>query len=372
MTPRPYALLAELTHACPLHCPYCSNPTHSSGAHTAELTTDEWRDVLQQAAAMGVLQVGFSGGEPLLRRDLEAIVASARAAGLYSNLITSGIGLTPARAIALREAGLDSIQLSFQADEPELADRIAGTRAHLLKIAAAAIIHDAGFPLTTNVVLHRHNLGRLNEIIAFIASLGARRVELANAQYYGWAWENRLHLLPTREQLATATETVRQARERYGSTLEILYVPADYFGTRPKPCLHGWGQSHLTVAPTGEVLPCPTAWSIKDLTFDSIRTHRLADIWASSDSFQRFRGTDWLPDPCHSCPERERDFGGCRCQAALYLSDAAQPDPVCTQSPHRSSIDAIIAESAATPAMLTACTPRQNPQAANPHHRSHC
>ncbi|MEQ1858721.1 MAG: pyrroloquinoline quinone biosynthesis protein PqqE [Chthoniobacteraceae bacterium] len=352
MTPRPYALLAELTHRCPLHCPYCSNPVKHS--QRDELSTSEWSDALAQAAAVGVVQVGFSGGEPLLRRDLAEIVASARAAGLYSNLITSGVGLGAERARSLRDAGLDSVQLSFQADDPALADAIAGTRAHAQKLNAAAAIRDAGLPLTANVVLHRHNIDRLAGIIDFIAALGARRVELANTQYYGWAWLNRAQLMPTREQVERAAAIAAAPRDG----LEIIYVPPDYYDDRPKPCLHGWGQSHLTIAPGGEVLPCPTAWSIPGLEFENVRARPLAEIWRDGASFNAFRGTAWMPEPCRSCPEHDRDFGGCRCQAALIAGDAAATDPVCGKSPLRAEVDRVLALVNESEPSLAACAPR--------------
>jgi pyrroloquinoline quinone biosynthesis protein E len=338
---RPYALLAELTYRCPLHCPYCSNPTrHPEGG---ELNTEEWRRVIREAAAIGVLQTGFSGGEPLLRSDLASLIAEARASGLYTNLITSGVGLDARRAAELRVAGLDSAQISFQADDAALADGIAGAHAHQRKLDAARIVREEGIALSVNVVLHRANLSRLREIIAFAASLGTTRLELANTQYYGWGFLNRAHLTPTRAQVDEARRIAGEEKQRHAGRMEIFYVLPDYYEQRPKPCMQGWGRRYLTVNPAGEVLPCPTASSIAGMRFDNAREHSIAWIWNESDSFNRFRGTDWMPEPCRSCPQREIDFGGCRCQAALLTGNAAATDPVCALSPDRQSIDDFLA-----------------------------
>jgi pyrroloquinoline quinone biosynthesis protein E len=355
---RPYALLAELTYRCPLHCPYCSNPTQKPAG--VELATAEWVRVIREAAELGVLQTGFSGGEPLQRPDLAPLVAAAREAGLYTNLITSGVGFDADRANELREAGLDSVQLSFQADEVGLADAIAGARAHERKLAAAGAARGAGIALSANVVLHRGNLSRLREIIAFIDKLGASRLELANTQYYGWAFLNRAQLLPTREQVVEAARIAGEEKQRLAGRMEIFYVLPDYYERRPKPCLNGWGQRYLTVNPVGQVLPCPTASSIPGLRFDDVRTHPLAWIWHESESFNRFRGTEWLPEPCHSCPQREVDFGGCRCQAALVAGDGAKTDPVCEFSPDRGRIDdALVAVNGSPEFAVAACVPRK-------------
>jgi pyrroloquinoline quinone biosynthesis protein E len=332
--PRPYGLLAELTHRCPLHCPYCSNPTELINRN-AELPTADWDRVLREAADLGVLHVGFSGGEPLLRTDLSELVSAARACGLYTNLITSSLGLNPARARELREAGLDSIQISFQSDEQPLADRIAGIAAHARKLEAARIAREADLPLTVNVVVHRGNIERLESIIALAVEVGAQRLELANTQYYGWAFKNRAQLLPSRNQVEKATQIAAAAKKRLFGKLEILFVIPDYYSDRPKPCMHGWGNRHLTVNPAGNVLPCPTAGEIRSLKFDNVRHHSLQWIWSESEAFNRFRGTEWMPDPCRSCQFREVDFGGCRCQAALLTGDAAVTDPACALSPFR-------------------------------------
>jgi len=336
-TPRPYGLLAELTHRCPLHCPYCSNPIQLA-AREDELTTSEWKRVLAESAELGVLHVGFSGGEPLQRSDLVELVAAARAAGLFSNLITSAIGLTERRAEELKSAGLDSIQISFQADETNLADQIAGASAHVRKLENAQIAWKLRLPLSLNVVLHRGNVERIDQIISLAERLHAERLELANTQYYGWAFRNRAALLPTREQLKEASKVASAASKRLFGKMEILYVLPDYYSDRPKPCMHGWGNRHITVNPTGRVLPCPTASEIPGLRFENVRDQPLAWIWNESEAFNRFRGTKWMPEPCRSCEFREVDFGGCRCQAALIAGDAAVTDPACSFSPHREKL----------------------------------
>jgi pyrroloquinoline quinone biosynthesis protein E len=339
--PRPYALLAEVTYRCPLHCPYCSNPTRLRSDR--ELSTDEWCRVIREAAELGVLQIGFSGGEPLARRDLAELIRTARGARLYTNLITSGVGFDDNRARELRDAGLDSVQLSFQSDHVDLADEIAGAHAHQRKLDAAAIIRAAGISLSLNFVIHRRNIDRLPQMIELTETLNAGRVELANVQFYGWAFLNRAALLPTWKQVARAREVASAAKARLAGKIDIFYVLPDYYETRPKPCLNGWGQRYLTVNPIGDVLPCPTASSaIPDLRFENVRERALDWIWRESESFNRFRGTEWMPEPCQSCPQREIDFGGCRCQAALLTGNAANTDPVCTLSPNRASVDAVL------------------------------
>jgi PqqA peptide cyclase len=377
-TPRPYALLAEITYRCPLHCPYCSNPVAASlreasrpsqggGYSNGELTTDEWRRVIREAAALGVLQIGFSGGEPLARRDLADLIRAAREANLYSNLITSGIGLDDERVFQLRDAGLDSVQLSFQSDEADLSDEIAGARAHQRKLDVAAKIRAAGICLSLNFVIHRQNIDRLPQMIELTETLGAERVELANAQFYGWAFLNRAALLPTREQVVRAREVATAAKARLAGRIDIFYVLPDYYETRPKPCLNGWGQRYLTVNPIGDVLPCPTASSaIPDLHFENVRARALDWIWRESESFNRFRGTEWMPEPCRSCPQREIDFGGCRCQAALLTGNAASTDPVCEFSPDRAIVDAVLHDANSISDDAREWTYRVNPKA------SHC
>src|SRR5262249_26847914 len=362
IAPRPYALLAEITYRCPLHCPYCSNPTQAR--NDGELATNEWARVIREAAALGVLQIGFSGGEPLVRRDLSDLVRAAREANLYTNLITSGIGLDDDRVRALRDAGLDSVQLSFQSDETELADEVAGARAHRHKLDVAAKIRAAGIPLSLNFVIHRRNVNRLPEIIELAESLQAERVELANVQFYGWASLNRAALLPTREQVGRAREIATAAKARFAGKIDIFYVLPDYYETRPKPCLNGWGQRYLTVNPVGDVLPCPTASSaIADLRLENVRTRELDWIWRKSESFNRFRGTEWMPEPCQSCPQREIDFGGCRCQAALLTGNAANTDPVCDLSPNRARVDAVLRDLNSSTDYAPRWTYRINPKA---------
>jgi pyrroloquinoline quinone biosynthesis protein E len=340
-TPRPFALLAEVTHRCPLHCPYCSNPVELA-ARENELSTEVWQRVLREAAAIGVLQVGFSGGEPLVRADLEQLVTTASDARMYTNLITSAIGLTESRARRLKDAGLDSIQISFQSDEATLADRIAGATTHASKVSAAQMIRDAGFPLTMNVVIHRENIERLSHIVALAEALHAERLELASTQYYGWAYLNRSALLPTRAQIDCATAIVTEAKQRLLGKIEILFVVPDYFADRPKACMHGWGNRHLTVNPVGNALPCPTAQHIPNLAFDNVKDRSVGWIWSHSESFNKFRGTDWLPQPCQGCEFREVDFGGCRCQAALIAGDATATDPACALSPHREKLERFV------------------------------
>jgi pyrroloquinoline quinone biosynthesis protein E len=282
---------------------------------------------------MGVLHVFFSGGEPLLRPDLVDLIRVGREVGLYSNLITSAHGASRDRLAALRDAGLDSVQISLQAAEAQLANRIAGAEAHERKLRAAAWVRELGLPLTINVVLHRENLNQLEAIIAMAERLGAQRLELANVQFYGWAFANREVLLPTAAQVREADQVASAARERLLGRMEILYVLPDYHGDRPKPCMQGWGARQLTIDPEGRVLPCPTAGAIPGMRFDSILEKPLAWIWAESEAFNRFRGTDWMPEPCRSCDQRTVDHGGCRCQAALLTGDPARTDPVCGLSP---------------------------------------
>jgi PqqA peptide cyclase len=358
----PFGLLAELTYGCPLHCPYCSNPLDLD-AYTEELTTAEWQRVLAEGRDLGVLQLHLSGGEPLLRRDLDCIVRTASDLGLYTNLITSGLGLTPRRAEQLRDAGLDHVQISVQADEPGLSDRIAGLPSFGRKIAAARLVKKLGWPLTLNVVLHRGNIDRIGGILDLAATLEADRVELANTQYYGWALRNRDGLLPSRAQLERAEAVVRATRARLRERMEIIYVLPDYYSQYPKPCMGGWGRRQLTVVPNGDVLPCPTAHTLP-LPRASVREHSLAWIWQRSALFQRFRGTDWMPEPCRSCDRRGLDFGGCRCQAFQLTGDAARTDPVCHLSPDHAVVAGAVRAAQATPRPREpALVPRPHPRA---------
>ena len=334
----PTTLLAELTHRCPLHCPYCSNPLELIRGE-AELSTDDWKRVFSQARELGVLQLGLSGGEPLLRKDLEELAAHARQQGLYSTLVTSGLGLTRSRAERLKDAGLEHIQISIQDSDPEIAERIAGVRSVRHKQAAAALVRELGFAFTINVVLHRANLDRIGEIIHMAAELGADRIELANTQYYGWGLQNRAALMPTREQVERSREIAEQAIQRYRGRMQITYVLPDYFEAYPKACYGGWGKVYLVVAPNGIVLPCHGATQITTLNFDNVRAHSLEWIWSESEAFRAYRGDAWMKEPCRSCPRKTVDFGGCRCQAFALTGDAANTDPVCTLTPLRRIID---------------------------------
>ena len=338
---RPLGLLAELTHRCALRCPYCSNPLDVA-AQRDELTLAEWCRVLDEARALGVLQVHLSGGEPLQRRDVLSIVAHARRLGCYTNLITNGLALTPTRAERLQAAGLDHVQISLQAADAPTADRLAGTPSFARKRAATQAVKAAGLPLTLNVVLHRLNLDQLPDILELAEQLGADRLELANTQYYGWALRNRAALLPTRSQVARAESVVHAARARHADTMEIIYVLPDYYERYPKPCMDGWGRQQLTVTPTGAVLPCPAAGQITDLAAESVRERSLAWIWDESPLFARFRGVEWMPDPCRSCARQLVDFGGCRCQAFQLTGDAAATDPVCVLSPHHALVEEVV------------------------------
>jgi pyrroloquinoline quinone biosynthesis protein E len=329
----PLALLAELTHRCPLQCPYCSNPLELERA-SAELDTVTWLRVLGEAAALGVLQVHFSGGEPTVRRDLPALVRRATEVGLYSNLITSGVMLDRGRFAQLVDSGLEHVQLSFQDTNDVNGDRVAGLAgAQATKRRFAAMVREAGLPLTVNAVVHRQNLQRLPLMIELAVTLGASRLEVAHVQYYGWALLNRAALMPSRAQLDDATATVEAARERLKGTLTIDYVIPDYYARRPKPCMAGWGRRFINVTPAGKVLPCHAAETLPDLAFPSVSQASLEDIWLHSEAFNRFRGTDWMPEPCRSCERREIDWGGCRCQAFALTGDAARTDPVCDLSP---------------------------------------
>ena len=337
--PTPLGLLAELTHRCPLGCPYCSNPLKLD-PRADELDTATWARVFREAAALGVLQVHLSGGEPAARRDLVALTAAARAAGLYANLITSAVGLTEKTLDALADAGLDHVQISIQDSVEASADRIAGyDGAFARKRALAAQVVRLKLPLTVNAVVHRANIERVGDLVELALSLGAARVEIAHVQYYGWALENRAALMPTAEQVKRAVGEVERLRERHRGRIVIDAVVPDYYAKYPKPCVGGWGRRSLNVTPAGRVLPCHAAETIPGLEFWSVREHSLADIWASSPAFRAFRGTDWMQEPCASCPRRYEDFGGCRCQAFALTGDARATDPVCHLSPKHGIVE---------------------------------
>jgi PqqA peptide cyclase len=338
---KPLGLLAELTHRCPLGCPYCSNPLALDG-RDEELDAATWARVFREAAGLGVLQVHLSGGEPAARRDLVEITASARAAGLYTNLITSGVGVTSKRLGELSDAGLDHVQVSIQDSDPKSADHIAGyDGAFKRKQELAAEVVKLKLPLTVNAVMHRANIDHVNEMVELALSLGAGRVEIAHVQYYGWGLKNRAMLMPTHEQVARAVRLVEELRTRHHGRIVIDAVMPDYYARYPKPCVGGWGRRSLNVTPSGKVLPCHAAESIPGLEFWNVREHALADIWIKSPAFNAFRGTDWMKEPCASCPRREQDFGGCRCQAFALTGDAAATDPVCHLSPHRAEVSAL-------------------------------
>jgi len=344
----PWALLAELTHACPLHCPYCSNPLELV-RRSRELSTEEWTDILRQAGELGVVHTHLSGGEPLLRPDLAAIVTAAESAGIYTQLVTSGVGLSAPRLSTLVSAGLRSVQLSVQHADPAASERIAGHRSFAAKERAAAQVRDVGLPLGLNVVLHRDNLDAIDAIVDLGVAWGAERIELANVQFYGWALRNRTALLPTRDQLARAQETVERRREQLAGEVELVWVVPDYFDGVPKPCMGGWGAVSLTVAPDGGVLPCPASAELLGPEVPNIRDRSLKWIWNSSPAFNRYRGTDWMSGPCGDCPRRETDFGGCRCQAYALTGDAARTDPACALSPDHGLVRALAEAPATSP-----------------------
>lgn len=336
--PRPLSLLCELTYRCNLQCPYCYNPLDLR-RYDDELSAQAWERVLVEASEIGVVQAHFSGGEPTLYPQLDRLVAAARTAGLYSNLITQGTFLDDALLDRLLEAGLDHVQISVQADESVLADEIAGARVHEKKLDALARVAERDVALTLNCVLHRRNHDSIEKIIALAERFGVRRLELANVQFYGWAYRNRAALMPTRDQVRRGEAVVDAARERLRGAMEIVYVLPDYFGEFPKPCMNGWGSTFITVAPNGDVLPCPAASAIEGMTFENVRERSLGDIWRSSEAFSRFRGIGWMPEPCRSCERREVDWGGCRCQAFLLAGDAGATDPACSLSPHHDVVE---------------------------------
>jgi pyrroloquinoline quinone biosynthesis protein E len=338
----PLWLLAELTYRCPLHCVYCSNPVDYT-RYKEELTTEEWRRVLREARELGATQLGFSGGEPLMRDDLETLAAEARRLGYYSNLITSGVGLNERRIAALKEAGLDHIQVSFQDSTREMNDFLSSTRTFELKRRVAKMVKAHGYPMVLNVVLHRLNIDHVGQILEMAAELEADYVELANTQYYGFAYANRELLLPSRAQLERAEEVTRAFRSRIGERMKIFFVVPDYYANRPKACMNGWGSVFLCVTADGVALPCHEARMLPGLEFPSVRDRSLRWIWRESPGFNRYRGDEWMREPCRSCPEKSRDFGGCRCQAYLVTGDAENADPVCDKSPHHALITEITA-----------------------------
>jgi len=343
MVSNPLALIAEVTHRCPLHCVYCSNPRELASTKS-ELSTEDWSGIFQQAGKLGMLHAHFTGGEPLARRDLAELVASARAAGLYTNLITSGIGLNEKGLEGLVAAGLDHIQLSFQDSREDSANWIAGAKAHAHKIELSHAVRRHKVAFTVNLVVHRQNLDHLEEMISFIEKLNPDRIEIAHTQYYGWALVNRASLMPTRAQVEKAVEVVAAAEQRLAGRVRIDSVVPDYYARYPKACMGGWGRRLMLINPSGKVLPCHAAEVIPGLEFENAREKTLQWIWQESPSFCRFRGEDWMPEPCRSCDRRTEDFGGCRCQALLVTGDPAATDPACSLAPAHHLIEAAVLE----------------------------
>ncbi|MBC7859363.1 MAG: pyrroloquinoline quinone biosynthesis protein PqqE [Burkholderiaceae bacterium] len=338
----PLWLLAELTYRCPLHCVFCYNPVDFAATET-ELSTDDWLRVLREARAAGSVQCGFSGGEPMLREDLEILVAEAKKLGFYTNLLTSGVGLTEERIVKLKEAGLDHIQLSFQDSTKELNDFLTHTKTFELKQRVARLIKENGWPMVLNCVVHRLNIDYIDKIIEMAVALGAEYLELANSQYYSWASINRKHLLPSREQLERAERVTNEYRDKLGDKIRMFYVVPDYYEKRPKKCMNGWGNVFLTVTPDGTALPCHTAKMLPGLTFPNVRDMSVKEIWYDSEGFNHYRGDSWMKESCRSCPDKEKDLGGCRCQALMLTGDAANADPVCDKSPHHHVIEEAVA-----------------------------
>jgi pyrroloquinoline quinone biosynthesis protein E len=333
----PLWLLAELTYRCPLQCPYCSNPLEIA-SYKNELSTDDWLKVLREARKLGAMQLGLSGGEPLVRKDLELIVKEGADLGYYSNLITSGVGMDEERVVALKEAGLDHIQISFQASDKELNDFLGGTSSFQHKLDMARAVKANNYPMVLNIVIHRQNIDHIEDILKMTVELKADYVELASTQYYGWSALNVNSLLPSREQLERAESIAHAYQDHYRNKMKILYIVPDYYETRPKACMNGWGSVFLTIAPDGRALPCHAAASIPDIEFPNVRDRSINYIWNDSDAFNKFRGFGWMKDPCRTCPEKEKDFGGCRCQAFKLTGDATNADPVCSKSPHHQKL----------------------------------
>jgi len=344
----PLALIAELTHRCPLHCVYCSNPLELKN-RANELTTETWARVFEEAGQAGVLQADLTGGEPLARTDIVELIRAARSAGLYVNLITSGLPLDEGRLDALIAAGLDHLQLSFQGAREEIAAEISGTKSHAQKLRVLEWLKSRRIAVTLNFVIHRRNIDQLAEMLALAESSSATRVEFANVQYYGWAFANRERLLPTRAQLDRSIETLKSAQQRLRGKIRVEYVVPDYYAKYPKPCMGGWGRKLMLVTPTGDALPCHAAQIIPGLHFENVKDRGLREIWETSAAFQKFRGEAWMQEPCRTCDRREQDFGGCRCQALLLAGDASATDPVCSLAPTRGKVNAIIAAANNTP-----------------------
>lgn len=342
--PIPLWLLAELSYSCPLQCAYCSNPVNFPQARASELSTDEWKAVFRDARKMGAVQLGLSGGEPLVRADLEELITEARALGFYSNLITSAVGADPDRLAAIREAGLDHIQISFQGSNRAVNDRFAGTNSFQHKIIMAKAAKALGLPMVLNFVLHRQNIHQVADMLHLAETLQAEFVELANAQYYGWALQNINALLPSRQQVVDAEAATQHFRKHHQGHMEVIFVLPDYYENRPKACCNGWGSTFLTVTPNGNIQPCQSAQVLPGFKLPNVRQHSLEWAWRESSLFNAFRGIDWMQEPCRSCPEKTQDLGGCRCQAYLLAGDAHATDPVCELSPQHSDIASVVAK----------------------------
>jgi PqqA peptide cyclase len=334
---KPLWLLAELTYRCPLQCPYCSNPIEIA-KYKDELSTEDWIRVMREGRKMGATQLGFSGGEPLVRPDLEELITEARSLGYYTNLITSGVGMDEERIKAFKTAGLDHIQVSFQASNEELNNYLGGSSTFQHKLEMARLVKQYDYPMVLNIVLHRKNVDQIRDILDMTVDLEADYVELASTQYYGWSRINVDQLLPTRAQLKRAEEITVEYQEKMKDKMKIIYVIPDYFENRPKPCMNGWGSIFLTIAPDGSALPCHAAAQLPGLEPPNVREHNVEWIWNESPAFNKFRGLDWMQEPCRSCPEKEKDFGGCRCQAYMLTGDATNADPVCDKSPHHEKL----------------------------------
>jgi len=337
----PLWLLAELTYRCPLHCVYCSNPLDFAKVED-ELSTEDWKRVFREARALGAVQLGFSGGEPMVREDLAALVAEAHGLGFYTNLITSGVGLNEARIRELKAAGLDHIQVSFQDSTKEVNDFLSSTRTFDLKLKVARLVKNQGYPMVLNVVLSRLNIDHIDKIIEMAVALDADFLELANTQYYGWAYLNRDHLLPSRAQIERAERVTNAYRAKLGGRMKMFFVVPDYYADRPKACMNGWGSVFLNIAPDGLALPCQAARMLPGLTFPNVREAGVREVWYESPAFNAYRGEDWMREPCRSCPERTKDFGGCRCQAYMLTGEAANADPVCVLSPNHGRVTEVV------------------------------
>jgi pyrroloquinoline quinone biosynthesis protein E len=341
MAGAPLSLIVELTHRCPLHCVYCSNPLEMQ-ARKDEVDTATWKRVFDEAAQLGVLQLNLTGGEPTLREDLAELIEHGRKAKLYSNVITSAVGLTEDKLKQYADAGLDHIQLSIQDAQTGPANEYAGTKAHALKLKAAEMIKKFNMAFTMNMVIHRQNISRLEEMIELAVGLGADRLEIAHVQYYGWAFKNRAMLLPTSEQVKKSMEIIYAAQERLKGKVRIDFATPDYFAKFPKPCMGGWGATALLIDPAGRVMPCHSAMVIPGMTFENVRDRSLSEIWEKSEAFNRFRGDSWMKEPCSSCDRKTKDFGGCRCQAFLVTGDERVADPVCSLAPGRAQVNELI------------------------------